>query len=152
MSSPVMYVEITSTRAEMPTAGSSGAAGLDLYSAQTACINPGQRQLISTGVKVAIPVGHYGRVAPRSGLALKHGIDTMAGVIDSDYRGEVGVLLINLGDAPFNIYYGDRIAQLVIEKISHPRLVLDRQLGRHPARRRRLRKHREVIIPRRNNL
>jgi dUTP pyrophosphatase len=72
--------------------------------------------LISTGLAFAIPTGNYGRVAPRSGLAVKNSINVGAGVIDSDYRGEVKVLLFNHGDADFEISEGDRIAQLIIEK------------------------------------
>jgi dUTP pyrophosphatase len=76
----------------------------------------GERRGVHTGLSVAIPDGCYGRIAPRSGLALRHGIDTLAGVVDSDYRGEIVCILINLGDTPFEIAPGDRIAQLIIEK------------------------------------
>jgi dUTP pyrophosphatase len=75
--------------------------------------------LIKTGISVAVPNGTYGRIAPRSGLALKNGIDVMAGVIDADYRGDVGVILVNLGSSPFTINPGDRIAQLILEKIEY---------------------------------
>jgi dUTP pyrophosphatase len=74
------------------------------------------RELISTGIAVQIPPGSYGRIAPRSGLAYKHFIDVGAGVVDSDYRGEVKVLLFNFNDRAFRVSYGDRIAQLIIEK------------------------------------
>ena len=74
--------------------------------------------LVSTGIRVAIPPSYYGRLAPRSGLALKHGIDVGAGVIDADYRGDVKVLLFNFGTEAFQVRKGDRIAQLIVEKIS----------------------------------
>jgi len=108
-------------------------AGYDLFSTDYVTLEPFQRKLISTGINVEIPEGFYGRVAPRSGLACKKGIDVMAGVIDSGYRGEVKVLLINLNFEGYNlkpntfetmfgsankieIKPGDRIAQLIIEK------------------------------------
>ncbi|SPO23728.1 probable dUTP pyrophosphatase [Ustilago trichophora] len=106
--------------AKLPTRGSALAAGYDLYSAEKVVLPRGGRKVVQTGICLAIPTGHYGRVAPRSGLASKHGIDTGAGVIDEDYRGLLGVLLFNFGDADFTINAGDRIAQLIIEKISTP--------------------------------
>ncbi|KIS68923.1 putative dUTP pyrophosphatase [Mycosarcoma maydis] len=106
--------------AKLPTRGSALAAGYDLYSAEKVVLPQGGRKVVQTGICVAIPDGHYGRVAPRSGLASKHGIDTGAGVIDQDYRGLLGVLLFNLGEQDFIINQGDRIAQLILEKISTP--------------------------------
>lgn len=106
--------------ANYPSYGSDDAAGADLYadlegghSMTSVMLDPGERMLVKTGVAMAIPKGWYGRVAPRSGLAYKHGIDVLAGVIDADYRGEVAAILINLGDQPFLIQHGDRIAQMV---------------------------------------
>ena len=84
-------------RAMLPTRGSSAAAGLDLYSIESVTLEPGQRVIARTGLAVAVPEGHYGRVAPRSGLATKQGLDVLAGVIDADYRGEIGCLLLNTG-------------------------------------------------------
>ena len=78
------------------------------------------KALLKTDLSIAVPAGTYGRVAPRSGLALKHGIDTGAGVIDEDYRGNVGVILFNHSDADFAVAAGDRIAQLVLEAIVTP--------------------------------
>ena len=95
------------------THGADGSGAPDKYKLK---LYPGERVLVHTGVAVAIPSGNYGRVAPRSGLAMKFGIAEMAGVIDSDYRGELGVILINHGGAPIEINHGDRIAQLIIEK------------------------------------
>lgn len=92
---------------------------MDLYAdlggaGKTASLLPGERRLLKTGISIALPARFYGRVAPRSGLAYKHGIDVMAGVIDSDYRGPVGVILINHGHDMFDIKHGDRIAQMII--------------------------------------
>jgi dUTP pyrophosphatase len=90
-------------------------AGCDLSSTEFYILKPGERKLFKTGLSIAIPSGLYGRIAPRSGLAYKSGIDVLAGVIDEDYRGEVGVILINLGQEDKNILVGDKIAQLIFE-------------------------------------
>ena len=103
-------------QAQLPKRGSAAAIGADLCSVEDVTLQPGERKLIPTGLAIEIQDGYYGRVAPRSGLAVKQGIDTMAGVIDSDYRGEVRVLLINLSNEPVSFQTGDRIAQLIIEK------------------------------------
>lgn len=107
-------------QAILPTRGSDHAAGLDLYACKESVIPARGYLPISTGVAVAIPLGYYGRIAPRSGLAAKHGIDTLAGVIDSDYRGELICLLANHSDNDFEIKPGDRVAQFVIEAIIFP--------------------------------
>jgi dUTP pyrophosphatase len=106
--------------ARLPTRGSRFAAGLDLYSVEELTMEAGQRALIGTGLSVAIPEGFYGRVAPRSGLAIEQGLDVLAGVIDSDYRGEIRCALINHGTQPLRIEVGQRIAQLIIEAIATP--------------------------------
>ncbi|AXA52089.1 dUTP pyrophosphatase [Malassezia restricta] len=106
--------------AKLPVRGSAQAAGYDLFACEDAVIPKGGRAVVQTGIHVALPEGHYGRVAPRSGLAVKHGIDVGAGVVDSDYRGLLGVVLFNFGSDDFQFRAGDRIAQLVIEKISTP--------------------------------
>lgn len=80
-------------------------------------LKPGNRALLPTGLAVAVPNGYVGLIWPRSGLAAKHGIDSLAGVVDSGYRGEVHVALINHGDKDFEIHNGDRIAQLLIQKV-----------------------------------
>lgn len=109
--------------ATLPTKGSALAAGYDLYSSEEATI-PGQGQgLVGTDVSIIVPIGTYGRVAPRSGLAVKHGISTGAGVIDADYRGEVKVVLFNHSKKDFEIKKGDRIAQLVLEQIINAEIV-----------------------------
>jgi len=105
----------------IPTRATPGSAGFDLKasfpSQPSITLRPGERSLISAGIKIAINPGYYGRIAPRSGLAIRYGIDVLAGVIDSDYRGEVGVMLVNHGNQDFIINDKDRIAQLIIEKI-----------------------------------
>ncbi|HEX8293554.1 MAG TPA: dUTP diphosphatase [Pyrinomonadaceae bacterium] len=106
--------------ARLPTRGSAGAAGLDLYAVERVTIRPGGRAAVRTGVAVAVPAGFYGRVAPRSGLAVRHGIDVLAGVIDSDYRGEILCALVNHGREPFEVEPGARVAQLVVEAIATP--------------------------------
>lgn len=112
-----MKIKLTDFNSQIPTKGSEHSAGYDLYSCCNALIYPQERALVKTGIVLEIPEGYYGRIAPRSGLALKNGIDVMAGVIDSDYRGEIGVILYNTDKKiPFHIKIGDRIAQLIIEK------------------------------------
>jgi dUTP pyrophosphatase len=107
-------------RATLPKRGSALSAGLDIYSIEDLTIQPRERALARTGLAVAIPVGCYGRVAPRSGLATKYGLDVLAGVIDSDYRGEVQCLLYNSGDEPIHLPAQSKICQLIIEKIITP--------------------------------
>jgi dUTP pyrophosphatase len=109
-----------SRSAVLPTRGSAQAAGLDLYAAENVQIDSGQRAAVKTGLAVAVPESFYGRVAPRSGLALRAGIDVLAGVVDSDYRGELICILINLGEDSFSIKAGDRIAQLIIQHVITP--------------------------------
>ncbi|HEX8125920.1 MAG TPA: dUTP diphosphatase [Allosphingosinicella sp.] len=99
----------------LPSYASSGAAGLDVVAAENLTLVPGGRHAVATGFAIAIPEGYEVQVRPRSGLALKHGITCLntPGTIDSDYRGEVKVILANLGSEPFEIRRGERIAQLV---------------------------------------
>ncbi|GAA5955736.1 hypothetical protein JCM8115_006838 [Rhodotorula mucilaginosa] len=113
-------VQRLSQAAQLPTRGSALAAGYDLYSAEDKSVPAQGKALISTGLAIAVPEGTYGRVAPRSGLASKHMIDTGAGVIDADYRGEVKVLLFNLSQTDFEVKQGDRVAQLILERIVTP--------------------------------
>ena len=120
-----LRVKKLSAHAVPPARASAGAAGYDLCAAYDAVVPAnGGRALVKTDVAVAVPPGTYGRVAPRSGLALKSGIDVGAGVIDEDYRGNVGVILFNHGDADFAIKAGDRIAQLVLERIAVAEVVV----------------------------
>ncbi|MBD8734857.1 dUTP diphosphatase [Sphingomonas sp. CFBP 13706] len=99
----------------LPAYATAGAAGMDVVAAEPLTLAPGARAAVATGFAIAIPEGYEVQVRPRSGLALKHGVTCLntPGTIDSDYRGEVKVILANLGDAPFDIARGDRIAQLV---------------------------------------
>ncbi len=107
-------------RATLPLRGSELSAGLDLYSIEDITIGPKQRTLAKTGLAVAIPAGFYGRIAPRSGLASKHGLDVLSGVIDSDYRGEIGCLLYNTGDETIHLPAQTKMCQLIMEKIDLP--------------------------------
>jgi dUTP pyrophosphatase len=106
--------------AKLPTRGSRQAAGLDLYAIAALTLEPGARAAVRTGLAVAIPEGFYGRVAPRSGLAVNYGLDVLAGVIDSDYRGEIVCAIVNHGREAFAIEAGARVAQLIVEAISTP--------------------------------
>ena len=101
--------------ARLPQRASALAAGADLFCAHSCTLAPGERSLVPTGLALEVPAGYYGRVAPRSGLAVRNGIDVMAGVIDADYRGELRVLIVNLGSETVTFEVGDRIAQLIIE-------------------------------------
>lgn len=103
----------------LPAYATTGAAGMDVVSAEEVTIPPGARHAVATGLAVAIPEGYEIQVRPRSGLALKHGITVpnTPGTIDSDYRGELKVILINLGTEPFAIQRGDRVAQLVLAPV-----------------------------------
>lgn len=111
-----VFVKKLHEDAVIPTRGSSLAAGLDLSSVETVIIEAGSRAIVPTGLAFAIPEETYMRIAPRSGLAAKHGIDVLAGVIDADYRGEIKVILMNLGQSSFTINKGDRIAQAILEQ------------------------------------
>jgi dUTP pyrophosphatase len=131
-----MEVQRLRPSAKMAAYGSALAAGLDLHAdleghpqeelarqrkmgqpdaEKVLVIQPGERRIIKTGIAISLPVGRYGRVAPRSGLSVKLGLDIMAGVIDEDYRGEIGVVAINLGHDPIIITQDMRVAQLIIE-------------------------------------
>lgn len=105
----------------LPAYATAGAAGLDLLAAITTeiTLQPLARALVPTGISIALPLGYEGQVRPRSGLALKQGITVLnaPGTIDADYRGEVGVILINLSDAPVTLKRGERIAQLLLAKV-----------------------------------
>lgn len=114
---PLFRVQKLSQFAKIPTRGSDGAAGYDLYAAYDGVVPARGKALIKTDIAMAIDPSVYGRVAPRSGLAWKNSIDTGAGVIDSDYRGNIGVILFNHSNDPFKVVAGDRIAQLIFEKI-----------------------------------
>lgn len=119
---PVLRFVKLSENAFEPIKGSCRAAGFDLRSAYNCLVPARGKLLVKTDLQIQVPDGSYGRVAPRSGLALKHFIDVGAGVIDADYRGHLGVVLFNHSEAPFEINKGDRIAQIICEKIFYPEL------------------------------
>ena len=118
-----LRVKLLSEHAKAPTRASAGAAGYDLYAAENAEIWS-VPTVVKTNVAVAIPPTHYGRVCSRSGLSAKHGIEVGAGVIDSDYRGDIGVVLYNHSPRLLKVKKGDRIAQLVLHRIDTPDVVV----------------------------
>ncbi|WCJ35165.1 Deoxyuridine 5'-triphosphate nucleotidohydrolase [Euphorbia peplus] len=122
---PISYFRVKklSENAVLPSRGSPLSAGYDLSSAIETKVSARGKSLVPTDLSIAVPEGTYARIAPRSGLAWKHSIDVGAGVIDADYRGPVGVILFNHSDIDFEVKKGDRIAQLIIEKIMTPDVV-----------------------------
>lgn len=118
MCKPFMNIQVEVVRGygRLPYQAKKFDAGYDLFAIEASVIPPGERRLVRTGIAMAIPQGYYGRIAPRSGLALKNGIDVMGGVVDAGYRGEIGVILLNTDKT--NIHYvqqDDKIAQIIIE-------------------------------------
>jgi len=109
-------------KAGTPTRATEKSAGLDLYAAESVFINPVSQETIGTGVSVSFPPGTVGMIWPRSGLAARHGVDVMAGVVDEDYTGEIKVILRNHGVRAVSIAVGDRIAQLVIQPYLRPQI------------------------------
>lgn len=128
-------IEITNRCPDLPlpSRATPGSSGFDLRAAvdETLVLLPGKRALVPTGIRVAIPEGMEGQVRARSGLAIKHGIAAVnaPGTIDADYRGEIGVILINLGEEPFEIRRGERIAQLVFAVVAPVTLSAVEQLA-----------------------
>src|SRR5512142_2688938 len=116
---------------DLPRYETAGAAGLDLRADEPFSLAPGERRLVPTGLALEIPPGHEGQVRPRSGLSVRHGVALVnaPGTIDSDYRGEVQVVLVNLGQAPVAFARGDRIAQLVIAPVTRVTLEVVDELG-----------------------
>lgn len=114
---PPLQVQLLTPTARAPTRGSPFSAGYDLYASRSATVPAWGKVLVETDISIALPANSYGRVAPRSGLASKHSIHTGAGVIDADYRGPVKVLLFNLSESAFEVAEGDRVAQLIIERV-----------------------------------
>ena len=122
MDKPISVSVINESGNPLPEYQTLHAAGMDLLAnlEEEVSLQPGERKLIGTGLKLAIPEGYEAQIRPRSGLALKHGITVLnsPGTIDADYRGEIKVLLINHGQEPFSIKHGERIAQLIVAKYS----------------------------------
>lgn len=117
-----VQIQILDTELEIPRYAKDGDAGVDLRSTEKLTLEPGQRALVKTGIAIALPAGYVGLVHPRSGLAVKHGITVVnaPGTIDSGYRGEIMVCLLNTDRSEsFSIERGDRIAQLIIQKYEH---------------------------------
>jgi len=125
---PILHVQKLTDSAKVPMRQTDRAAGYDLYSAETATIEPNSRKLIGTDIAIAIPEGTYARIAARSGLATKYSIDVGAGVIDADFRGEVKILLINNSTKPFEIKKHDRVAQMILEKNMTPEISIMKNL------------------------
>ena len=118
-----LRVKKLSEHATIPVRGSDGAAGYDLSAAYDCVVKAKSKELVKTDLSIAIPKNTYARIAPRSGLAYKKFIDVLAGVVDYDYRGNVGVILANFGDEDFEVKQGDRIAQMILERITTPECV-----------------------------
>ncbi|XP_039139691.1 deoxyuridine 5'-triphosphate nucleotidohydrolase [Dioscorea cayenensis subsp. rotundata] len=121
--SPFLRIKKLSENAVMPSRASPLSAGYDLSSAVETKVPARGKALVPTDLSIAIPDGTYARIAPRSGLTWKHSIDVGAGVIDADYRGPVGVILFNHSDVDFTVKPGDRIAQMIIERILTPEVL-----------------------------
>lgn len=114
-----LIIEKLCAEATVPKRATQGSAGYDLCAVTYAVLAPRSRIIVPTGLRITIPEDCYGRIAPRSSLAVK-GIDVLAGVVDSDYRDEVKIVLVNLGEIEFVVNPGDRIAQLILERIRTP--------------------------------
>ena len=124
-----LRIKLLSDKAKPPTKQLDKAAGYDLSSAQNGVIPAGSRKLIQTDLAMTVPPGTYGRITPRSGLALKHHIDIGAGVVDEDYTGPVGILMINHESQDFIVNLGDWIAQLILERISNEPVIITQELS-----------------------
>ncbi len=116
-------IQLITEDAIMPQYAHDTDAGMDIFAAESLIIKPNHRALVSTGICMAIPEGYVGLVWDKSGLAVKNGVKTMAGVIDSGYRGEIKICLINLSSKDHPIQKGTKIAQMLIQKVEHPELV-----------------------------
>ncbi|KAK9461943.1 dUTPase-like protein [Lipomyces oligophaga] len=125
---PQFLVKLLSPRGRVPTRGSALAAGYDLYASADGIVPARGSAMIPTDISIALPADTYGRVAARSGMATKHSIQTGAGVVDSDYRGPIKVLLFNCADVDYAVSEGDRIAQMVVERIVTPPVLLVEEL------------------------
>ena len=104
---------------KIPSYAHAGDAGMDLYAAKDTIIKQGERKVVATGIKMEIPAGHVGLIWDKSGLASKNGLKIMGGVIDSTYRGEVGVVIINLGDQEYRVEKNTKIAQMLVQRIEN---------------------------------
>ena len=112
----MININLLHINAKIPSRGSEESAGLDFHTIESVTIPPGQRALLKTGIAMSMPAGYVGLIWPRSKLAAKMGIDVLAGVVDSDYRGEIMISLLNTGLDPVEIKAGDKVAQMIIQR------------------------------------
>ncbi|MEM4256878.1 MAG: dUTP diphosphatase [Candidatus Diapherotrites archaeon] len=121
----IVKVKRLSQEAKMPKQEHHDDSGFDIYSAEEVIIKPFERKLVSTGISLEIPKGYEGQIRPKSGLAIKHGISMVntPGTIDAGYRGEIKVILINLGNEEYKVEKGKKIAQIVFAKVEQPKLI-----------------------------
>ena len=126
-----VQVQKISENAKIPEMAHEGDSGFDLYASETLAIEPGERKLVATGIKIAIPKGFEAQVRPKSGLAIKSGLSVLntPGTIDSGYRGEIKVILVNLAKEPYQVETGKKIAQLVFQKVECPELTEVQELN-----------------------
>lgn len=120
----IVKVKKLSEEAKLPVQALPGDVGFDLFANEEVVLKPGERKLVSTGIKIALPEGYEAQIRPKSGLAINHGVTVLntPGTIDAGYRGEIKVILINLGNEEFRIEKGQKIAQMVFNKVEIPRL------------------------------
>ena len=118
-----LRIKKVSKNAKVPDQPYDGDAGFDLYSTGTVSIEPGKKAAIGTGIALAIPKGFVGLIWDKSGIAIKHGLKTLGGVVDSGYRGEVMVGIINHSDKPYIFEEGDKVAQMLIQEVVLPKIV-----------------------------
>ncbi len=128
MDDSILLIKKLSPDAVIPTKASPAAAGFDLHAAYDCTINSNDKALVFTDIAISLPDGSYGRIAPRSGLALNNFIQIGGGVIDKDYRGNIGVIIFNHGNSSYQIKKKDRIAQIIVERIFYPKIVLSHSL------------------------
>ena len=124
----MLQIKKLTESSKLPSRGSEFSAGYDIYASESVVVKSKDRALVPTGIAISVPMGTYGRIAPRSGLAVKHGIDVGAGVIDFDYLGEIMIVMFNHGDFDYTINAGDRVAQLILEKIETPAVLEVKEL------------------------
>ncbi|MEK7553369.1 MAG: dUTP diphosphatase [Patescibacteria group bacterium] len=125
----IIKIQKIDSEAKIPDYANKDDAGLDLYSVEYLILKIGERRAVKTGIKMEIPDGYVGLIWDKSGLAVKNGIKTMAGVIDAGYRGEIKVVLINFGDEDYIVKKNSKIAQMLIQKIEHPEIEVVEELN-----------------------
>ena len=123
-----MQIALLSNYATIPTRSTPYSSGLDLYATHQAVIRPGLTETVRTDLQIKLPAGTYSRIAPHSGLSATRSIIVKGGVIDEEYRGNLVVILVNLGREDYGVRIGDRIAQLICEKASRPSVVIQDQI------------------------